>query len=44
MVCVECREGQHSECEDTKHPDRLYRGCACQHQERPPKGESDDGE
>lgn len=31
MVCPECRDGDHDHCEDTKHPHRLYRGCACQH-------------
>lgn len=34
MVCTECRDNDHESCEDTKHPNRLYRGCACQHAPR----------
>lgn len=34
MVCNECRDANHDECEDTKHPHRVYRGCACQHAAR----------
>lgn len=34
MVCPECRDNKHESCEDTKHPNRLYRGCACQHEPR----------
>lgn len=31
MVCLECREGDHAHCYDTKHPQQDYPGCACQH-------------
>lgn len=34
MVCIECREGDHRHCDDTKHPTQTYRGCACQHRQR----------
>lgn len=38
MVCIECRENDHSHCYDTKHPAQTYRGCGCQHDDarRPP--------
>lgn len=34
MICPECRDGRHDHCDDAHHPDRIYRGCACQHQTR----------
>lgn len=39
MVCTECRDDEHEQCEDTQHPNRLYRGCACQHAPRSTAGE-----
>lgn len=45
MICPECRDDDHAQCEDAKHPHRVYRGCACQHatrQQPTVKGTSDD--
>lgn len=43
MVCTQCRDGEHERCEDTQHPGRLYRGCACQHAPRLPVNEPGEG-
>ena len=37
MICTECRDDDHENCYDTKHPQQDYRGCACQHDPRPPR-------
>lgn len=34
MVCTECRDNDHGNCDDTKHPEQDYRGCPCQHMPR----------
>lgn len=39
MICTECRNDDHEQCHDTKHPEQDYRGCACQHQPRDDEGE-----
>ena len=43
MICPQCIADEHSDCEDTLHPDQDYRGCACQHAQRAPaKGDDVD--
>lgn len=27
MICPACRDNDHAQCEDAKHPHRVYRGC-----------------
>lgn len=44
MVCTECRDGDHERCEDTQHPGRLYRGCACQHRITDQTDQTGDGD